>query len=140
MVSERIPHRILERRLGVIAPLVFTGWYRDVVDAFDPPDHDVPHPDVAWTIRPSRNTTQAHSTSLASWRCRWHGWSLSGRELSGRPTPPGETLPRVDQMALRFFRENIPAPLSTKRAAYRVPSRARLDVRAGETDRLGRTS
>jgi hypothetical protein len=64
MVSERIPHRILERRLGVIAPLAFMAWYRDVVDALDPPDHDVSPPDVAWTIRPSRNTTQAHSTLL----------------------------------------------------------------------------
>src|ERR1700722_6668160 len=95
MVSERIPHRILERRLGVIAPLAFMAWYRDVVDALDPPDHDVSPPYVAWTIRPSRNTTQAHSSSLASWRCRW---SPFGRKLSGRPTPGGGKSGRgVDQ-------------------------------------------
>jgi hypothetical protein len=70
MVIERIPHRILERRLGVIASLAFMAGYRAVVDALDPSDHDVPPPDVAWTIHRSHNTTQAHSTSLACWRYR----------------------------------------------------------------------
>ena len=61
MVSERISHRILERRLGVIASLAFTGWYRDVVDALDPPDHDVSPPDVAWNHSPF---AQYHASTL----------------------------------------------------------------------------
>src|ERR1700733_12688660 len=108
MVSERIPHRILERRLGVIAPLAFMAWYRDVVDALDPPDHDVSPPDVAWTIHPSRNTTQAHATSLASWRCRWHAWSPPVARFPVGPAHWGNPSAPVDQMALRFLRKNIP--------------------------------
>src|SRR3984957_5312133 len=124
MVSERISHRILERRLGVIAPLAFTGWYRDVVDALDPPDHDVSPPDVAWTIHPSRNTTQAHSTSLASWRCRWHGWSPSGRELCVGPPHRGKPSARRRSKGSQSFAEKYSGSVSlTRDGSNRRPSR-----------------
>jgi hypothetical protein len=81
------------------------------------------------------------------WIWTWIG-SRGGRtvvvlgHVDSRGGSRGNLRAAVDQRAERFFRQNIPAPHSTKRAAYRVPSRARLDVRAGVRgvhgeDRLG---